>query len=164
MYAFVTLLIAALLIAVDQGIKYWATLVLAPVGAMPLIPKVVELRYVLNDGAAFSMLGGKQGFLIAFTGLALAALLIYLLKKRPTGKLEYIAWVMIFAGGIGNLIDRVVNQVVVDYINLLFMKFAVFNFADILVCVGMALLVLDIFLDEAKKSKTKKKEQDRGAI
>ena len=53
------------------------------------------------------------------------------------------------AGSIsGNLIDRVLNGVVVDYINLLFMQFAVFNFADICVCVGVGLWVLEIFLEE----------------
>ena len=51
--------------------------------------------------------------------------------------------------GIGNLIDRVLNGEVVDYINLLFMRFAVFNFADICVCVGVALWVLVIFLEES---------------
>ena len=63
-------------------------------------------------------------------------------------------------GGIGNLIDRVLNGEVVDYINLLFMRFAVFNFADICVCVGVALWVLVIFLEELHED-TKKgpKEQ-----
>ena len=55
---------------------------------------------------------------------------------------------ILLGGGIGNLIDRVLNGEVVDYINLLFMRFAVFNFADICVCVGVALWVLVIFLDE----------------
>ena len=50
-------------------------------------------------------------------------------------------------GGIGNLIDRVLNGVVVDYINVLFMNFAVFNFADICVCCGVGLLILSILLD-----------------
>ena len=77
--ALITLVAAALLVVIDQGIKLWATASLAPVGSMPLIPGVVELRYFLNDGAAFSILGGKQGFLIVFTGLALAAILLYLL-------------------------------------------------------------------------------------
>ena len=58
------------------------------------------------------------------------------------------ALVLVLGGGIGNLIDRVLNGEVVDYINLLFMRFAVFNFADICVCVGVALWVLVIFLDE----------------
>mgnify|MGYP000417675979 FL=1 len=54
------------------------------------------------------------------------------------------------AGGIGNLIDRVLNGEVVDYINPLFIDFAVFNFADILVCVGVALWVLVILLEEVE--------------
>jgi len=58
------------------------------------------------------------------------------------------ALLLILAGGIGNLIDRVLNGEVVDYINLLFMQFAVFNFADICVCVGVGLWVLVIFLEE----------------
>ena len=94
------LLAAAALIGIDQAIKLWATNVLQPIGAMPLIPHVVELRFVLNPGMAFSLL------------------------------------------------DRVLNGEVVDYINLLFMQFAVFNFADICVCVGVGLWVLVIFLEE----------------
>mgnify|MGYP000740712328 CR=1 FL=1 len=67
---------------------------------------------------------------------------------------------ILLGGGIGNLIDRVLNGEVVDYINLLFMRFAVFNFADICVCVGVALWVLVIFLEELHED-TKKgpKEQ-----
>ena len=59
-----------------------------------------------------------------------------------------VAFDRVLGGGIGNLIDRVLNGEVVDYINLLFMRFAVFNFADICVCVGVALWVLVIFLEE----------------
>ena len=124
-YVVFNLLAAAALIGIDQAIKLWATNVLQPIGAMPLIPHVVELRFVLNPGMAFSLLSGKQMFLIIATSIAL-----------------------ILAGGIGNLIDRVLNGVVVDYINLLFMQFAVFNFADICVCVGVGLWVLEIFLEE----------------
>ncbi len=164
MYALITLLSTAALVAVDQALKYWATVSLAPVGTHPLIPGVVGLRYVLNDGAAFSMLGGKQGFLIAFTGIALAALAAYLFIKRPARRLEHISWIFVLSGGIGNLIDRVLNQVVVDYIDLQFMDFAVFNFADILVCVGIGLLLLDIILEECKRPRSEKKEQDRGAL
>ena len=59
----------------------------------------------------------------------------------------------VLGGGIGNLIDRVLNGEVVDYINVLFMRFAVFNFADICVCVGVALWVLVIFLEEVQEQK-----------
>ena len=125
------LLAAAALIGIDQAIKLWATNVLQPIGAMPLIPHVVELRFVLNPGMAFSLLSGKQLFF------------------RSRGRyLQQAALLLILAGGIGNLIDRVLNGEVVDYINLLFMQFAVFNFADICVCVGVGLWVLVIFLEE----------------
>ena len=133
-YVVFNLLAAAALIGIDQAIKLWATNVLQPVGAMPLIPHVVELRFVLNPGMAFSLLSGKQLFLIIATSIALIFVAYGLL--------------LILAGGIGNLIDRVLNGEVVDYINLLFMQFAVFNFADICVCVGVGLWVLVIFLEE----------------
>ena len=140
------LLAAAALIGIDQAIKLWATNVLQPIGAMPLIPHVVELRFVLNPGMAFSLLSGKQLFLIIATSIALI-FVAYGLFFRSRGKLlQQIAFIL--AGGIGNLIDRVLNGEVVDYINLLFMQFAVFNFADICVCVGVGLWVLVIFLEE----------------
>lgn len=158
MYVMFTSLIGAALVGVDQAIKAWATANLAPVGTMPFIPGLIQLRYLLNDGAAFSMLAGKQEFLILFTGAALCALAVYILVKRPKG-LEYIAWVLILSGGIGNLIDRVANRVVVDYIDLLFMEFAVFNFADICVCTGMGFLILSILLEEIEARKAKKAEE-----
>ena len=143
----VSVLLCAVLVVVDQLIKAWATAVLAPVGTMPLLPGIIQLRYVLNDGAAFSMLAGKQGFLIAFTGAALAAVVAYLVIRRPK-RLDRAAWLLILAGGIGNLIDRVANHMVVDYLDVQFMTFAVFNFADVCVCTGVGLLVLSLILEE----------------
>ena len=70
--ATVHILLAAL-VGIDQLIKLWAVQVLQPVGAMPLIPHVVELRFVLNQGMAFSLLSGKQLFLLIATSAALLA-------------------------------------------------------------------------------------------
>ena len=149
------LLCVAALVGLDQAIKFWAVSALQPVGAMPLIPHVVELRFVLNQGMAFSLLSGKQLFLIVATS---AALLLFFRSRN--NRLQQAALILVLGGGIGNLIDRVLNGEVVDYINLLFMRFAVFNFADICVCVGVALWVLVIFLEELHED-TKKgpKEQ-----
>ena len=147
-FVIINLVCVAALVGVDQLIKLWAVRALAPVGAMPLIPHLVELRFVLNQGMAFSLLSGKQLFLIVATSAALL-LVTYELFFRSRGKLlQRIAFILVLGGGIGNLIDRVLNGEVVDYINLLFMNFAVFNFADICVCVGVALWVLVIFLEE----------------
>ena len=148
--AFVLFNLAAVaaLIGIDQLIKLWAVQVLQPVGAMPLIPRVVELRFVLNPGMAFSLLSGKQLFLIIATSVALLAVAYGLFFRSRGKRLQQAALVLVLGGGIGNLIDRVLNGEVVDYINLLFMQFAVFNFADICVCVGVGLWVLVIFLEE----------------
>ena len=148
--AFVLFNLAAVaaLISIDQLIKLWAVQVLQPVGAMPFIPPVVELRFVLNPGMAFSLLSGKQLFLIIATSAALLAVAYGLFFRSRGKRLQQAALVLVLGGGIGNLIDRVLNGEVVDYINLLFMQFAVFNFADICVCVGVGLWVLVIFLEE----------------
>ena len=147
------LVCVAVLVGADQLIKLWAVQVLEPVGAMPLIPHVVELRFVLNPGMAFSLLSGKQLFLIAATGAALLLVAYGLFFRSRGKKLQQAALILVLGGGIGNLIDRVLNGEVVDYINLLFMRFAVFNFADICVCVGVALWVLVILLEETHEEK-----------
>ena len=147
------LVCVAVLVGADQLIKLWAVHVLEPVGAMPLIPHVVELRFVLNPGMAFSLLSGKQLFLIAATGAALLLVAYWLFFRSRGKKLQQAALILVLGGGIGNLIDRVLNGEVVDYINLLFMRFAVFNFADICVCVGVALWVLVILLEETHEEK-----------
>ena len=144
----IKLVLIAALVAADQGIKLWASSVLQPVTAMPVIPGIMELRFVLNDGMAFSMLSGKQGFLIGVTSLALCVVAYLLFTEKMFGRVGNAGLLLVLAGGIGNLIDRALNGVVVDYINLLFMRFAVFNFADICVCVGVGLWVLVIFLEE----------------
>ena len=157
-----SLLGAAVLVVLDQLIKHWATAALLPVGSMEVLPGIVELRYCLNDGMAFSMLAGKQGLLIGVTSVMLVAVLVMLfVRKMPLA--ERIAWTLVLGGGVGNLIDRVLNGVVVDYINVLFMHFAIFNFADICVCVGVGLPMLVLLLDSTKKdAPAQQKAEDDG--
>ena len=109
-YVILNLVCVAALVGIDQVIKLWAVQALAPVESITLIPHVLELRFALNQGMAFS-----------------------------------------------NLIDRVLNGEVVDYINPLFIDFAVFNFADICVCVGVALWVLVILLEEVDDKPSKER-------
>ena len=159
-FVIINLVCVAALVLIDQLIKLWAVHVLQPVYIIPLIPHVVELRFVLNQGMAFSLLSGRQLFLIIATSAALL-FVAYELFFRSRGKpLQQAAFILVLGGGIGNLIDRVLNGEVVDYINPLFMNFAVFNFADICVCVGVALWVLVIFLEELRSGDAKSpKEQ-----
>ena len=152
-----------LLAGADQLIKYWAVTQLQPVGEKPFLHfgdfQILGFRYLENDGAVFSSFSGMRWLLIVFTSLMMVVCLIYLIREYRKSKLLTASLTLIIGGGIGNLIDRVLNGEVVDYINLLFMRFAVFNFADICVCVGVALWVLVIFLDEVHADDTASKEQ-----
>lgn len=153
----VTILVCIVLVVLDQLAKWLAVQYLMPVGVLPAVPGIFEWKYVENTGAAFSFLAGKQNFLIIFTGLALLIVAYILLFRRPKGKLEYIAILLIFSGGVGNWIDRAMSGYVVDFVSLLFMKFAVFNVADIYVTIGFALFVVAVFRSEIM---SKKKKED----
>ena len=162
-YVILNLVCVAALVGIDQAIKLWATQYLAPVEAITVIPHVVELRFVLNQGMAFSLLSGKQLFLILATSAALL-LVAYLLFFRSRGRyLQQAALLLILAGGIGNLIDRVLNGYVVDFFATTFMNFAVFNVADCFVCVGAALFVIAVLRQELNAKKEQKAGTDENA-
>ncbi len=156
-----TILICAILIGIDQLIKYFVVQYLMPVVSAPLIPGIVELYYIENTGAAFSLFTGRQTFLIVVTAAALIVAAYVLLSRRLSDRLENIAVIMMFSGGVGNLIDRIANGYVIDYINLQFMNFAVFNFADMLVTVGFAVLVFAEIRIELQRSREKKDQESK---
>lgn len=151
-----SVLSAGAFVVIDQLIKQWANAVLQPQGAITIIPGILELRYYLNDGMAFSMLAGKQTLLIAMTSIMLVCVLLLLLFRKM-GPWERVSWTLILGGGIGNLIDRFFHGVVVDYINVLFVQFAVFNFADVCITTGVILLMLWILYDSFQKERAEKK-------
>ncbi|MEG1125552.1 MAG: signal peptidase II [Oscillospiraceae bacterium] len=150
-----TFLSVGVLVALDQISKYLATVYLQPVGTLPFIPGIMDLNYILNDGMAFSMFSGNKFLLIGVTSVALIALALYLIIKKPSDKLEFISLVLILSGGIGNLIDRILNGYVVDFFNFTFVNFAVFNVADCFVTCGAVLLVITFIMQELKERKTK---------
>ena len=158
-FVIINLVCVAALVGADQLIKLWAVRALAPVGAMPLIPHLVELRFVLNQGMAFSLLSGKQLFLIVATSAALL-LVAYELFFRSRGKLlQRIAFILVLGGGIGNLIDRIFRDgLVVDYLDVKLFHFAVFNFADCCVVVGVVLLAWYLLFGERRQKPAEKQE------
>ncbi len=148
-------ILCVILIMMDRIAKMVAVQVLMPVGVLPAIPGIFEWRYVENTGAAFSFLAGRQTLLIVVTSIALLIVAYLILFRRPKAKMEYIALILIFSGGVGNLIDRIAQGYVVDYICLQFMNFAVFNLADIFVTVGFAILVVSVVRAELRAKKQK---------
>ena len=114
------------------------------------------LRFVRNTGAAFSLFSAHTALLSAFTGLLLLAGLVVLFSGKVKSAWLRAALILILAGGAGNWIDRVRFGFVTDYIEPLFMRFAVFNFADILITVGAGLLIVWMVLDAVRDRREKK--------
>lgn len=160
MLQFVSLAVILLLAAADQIIKYFVVSGLKPIGEMVLIPGVLRLTYVENDGAMMGMLGGKASVMTVATVVILVALIAVLLSKKVKFGLVYCCFVAIIAGGIGNLIDRFRLGYVIDYIDVLFVKFYVFNFADCLVTVGAFLIIGYEIYEIIKEGKAKKEKQN----
>ena len=162
MFYVVLSLFAAAIVAVDQWTKALAAAQLTDVVDV-LIPGWLELRYLLNDGMALSMFRGGRWVFVALTAVFFAFVVWIIAKKHLTKKPELWCLAAITGGAIGNLIDRIATGVVVDYINVLFMNFAIFNFADICVCVGVGLLMVWVLFDSYFKEKAEKSVKTESA-
>jgi signal peptidase II len=151
----------AVLTVIDQLIKIWAIANLQGQPARPFLQigsfDWMHLRYLENRGAAFSMLSGNRGFLIVFP-LIMIAVCLYVLHRHGKGRRWLqIAMTLIAAGGLGNLIDRIFRGgSVVDYLDFQLCNFAVFNFADICVTVGVGLVVIGLLFIEKEEPEAKK--------
>ena len=156
----VTIIVVALLVGFDQLTKYLVLTYVKPVDAVPVIDRIIQFRYTENTGAAFSIFSDKTWLLSIFTGVMIVAGLLYLFFGKADNKLQYAAIILIISGGIGNLIDRLARGFVIDFIEYLFMEYAVFNVADIAICVGVGLFVLSCFLRPESKKKASKGEKD----
>lgn len=137
--------VIALLIALDQWTKWLAVRYLAGGSPAVLIPGVLELRYLENHGAAFSILQNRQTFFRILTVLILALFTWLYLFRIPSGRrfrpLNFDC-ILLMAGAAGNLIDRVRQGYVVDFIYFRLIDFPIFNVADCYVTVGAVLLVV----------------------
>lgn len=139
----IDLFLLLLLTAADQVTKYLAILYLKDKPAIALIENVLEFNYLENRGAAFGMLQDQKIFFI-FIAVVILCVIVWVLYKTPDHK-KYNAFhlllVMIAAGAIGNTIDRIRYDYVVDFIYFVLINFPIFNVADIYVTVATACLV-----------------------
>lgn len=151
------------LVAADQLIKLWAVKVLMPVGTMDFIRfddlEILGLKYCENTGAAFSSFSGAKWFLIILVSIMLLGLLIFTVRYKYKRPIFMISSVMIMSGGLGNLIDRVRQGYVVDYLDVKLFNFAVFNFADVCVVLGAVFMLIWLFFVEPKLEKGDCNEQ-----
>ena len=129
-------LLTIALIAADQLVKYLVLTHIPLHGSVPFIPYIMDLTYVQNTGAAFSLFSEHTWVLTLCSLIMSIVLSIAVWKKFFSHPLGRIPMTMLLAGAIGNLIDRATRGFVVDMFRTLFIHFAVFNVADICVVVG----------------------------
>lgn len=148
----ISVITAIALIALDQITKAKAAAYLAVNGDIKLWEGVLHLTYVENRGAAFGMMQGGKWFFLAVTGIAVIGMIWFLVRERKSMHfLMQFAICVLLSGAVGNLIDRVALGYVRDMIYVAAINFPVFNVADIAVCVGCGLLVLDILFFDGRK-------------
>lgn len=109
----------------------------------PLIPGLLRITGTRNTGAAFGIFGNSTLPLIILTALAALLMGIYLWKAKPPG-LFGVGLTLILSGALGNLIDRIVRGYVIDFIELEFVRFAIFNIADIAITLGCVLAFIGV--------------------
>ncbi|MCL1951537.1 MAG: signal peptidase II [Oscillospiraceae bacterium] len=148
-----TLAAAAALVGADRWIKGRMS---DAVTGRVLWPGVAGLRYTENTGISFSFFGeSREAMLVvsALTALVMLVGIAAVLLGRVGGAAPLCATALILAGGVGNLADRLLHGFVVDYIELLFVRFAIFNFADVCITCGVALFTGWLLWTESRRRK-----------
>ena len=144
---FLYVVFVLLMIYADRLTKWLATVNLKNGAGVSIIPRVLELTYTENTGAAWGMLKNHRWVFLVVSTAAIICLICFLaVNIRKCGKLMTFSLCLIIAGGIGNMIDRVLLGYVVDFIYVSAIDFPVFNFADICITVGAGLLLLWLIL------------------
>ena len=105
--------VAAVLLAIDQMLKYFVLRDLRPVGTVTVIPGLLELTYVENTGAAFGLFKQVMWLVVAVTVVATVAIIVLLFRYKRHSFFSYTTAALLMAGGIGNLIDRIAYGFVV---------------------------------------------------
>lgn len=140
------IIIMGLLIGLDQITKYFAVLNLKDKPAIKIIDRVFELHYLENRGAAFGMLQNQKLMFVVIACIMMVVVCYVLLKipeERKYAVLK-ICMLLVGAGAIGNLIDRLANGFVVDFFYFVLIDFPIFNVADIYVTISCILLIITI--------------------
>ena len=156
-------ILAAVLVALDQLVKYLVSTNIPLGGSAPFLPHIMDLTYVQNTGCAFSLLEEQTWLLTlvsAVMSVVLGAALVKNFFKHPLGK---VTLSLLLAGAVGNLIDRALYGYVIDMFRTLFMEFAVFNVADICVVVGgVAAAAYYLFLYDKLEGKANEQTDSDG--
>lgn len=150
-----SVIIAVIVVLLDQLSKIIAINYLEPVGKVPIIKDVLNFTYVTNDGAAFGMLSDNRYVFMVASVLIIALLSFVVYKFHGQSKLFDVCMGLILGGGVGNMIDRIVHGYVVDFIDFCAFDFWtwVFNIADSAVVIGCILAIICLVLEQKNGKK-----------
>lgn len=152
-FTIIDFIMIIILIGIDQVTKRLAVIHLKDKPAYSIIDGVFELNYLENRGAAFGMLQNQKGFFILISCIVLIVI-CYILIRMPEDKkynILHVLLVLIASGAIGNMIDRIRLEYVVDFFYFVLINFPIFNMADIYVsvaCVLLAIVMLFVYKEE----------------
>ena len=157
MFQAISLAVMAVLIAVDRLTKHIAVSTVKIDGPSEFLFGLFQFRYVENTGAAFSSFSDKTEILTVATVIIILFCLVLILSRKIKSSFVNVCLLLVTAGGIGNVIDRIAYGYVVDFIEPLFIDFAVFNFADCCITVGAFMLIgFEIYELIRERKKTEK--------
>ena len=150
---------AILVVLLDQFVKRWIMLTMAVGDTIDLVPGLFGLTHVPNSGAAFSILSNQRWLLI---GIAVVAtlLLIAILLRYSEGFWSTLGLAAVLGGTVGNLTDRILLGYVVDMFEFQFMRFAIFNVADIFITLGGITFLISFIVLSFKPAETEPRLSD----
>ena len=154
---------AFFVLLLDQGTKLWVEHSFKLHESIVLIKGWLSLTYVRNTGAAWSILNHQIWLLLVIAFLAFGAILYFFHFLTDRYPERYFAVFMVLSGIMGNSIDRLWRNAVVDFIHVHYYNvwnYPVFNVADIAICVGVGIFVLSSFIRPDKKREAKKQEPE----
>lgn len=135
--------IGIIILVLDQLVKHLVSGSMRLGESIPVIKDVFHITYVLNPGAAFGMLEHQRWiFILVAAAVLLAAGIFYSRLKQESTLLQAGAG-MLLGGAVGNLVDRIQTGLVVDFLD--FRVWPVFNIADVAICVGAGILIVDMW-------------------
>ncbi|GBG05296.1 signal peptidase II [Lactobacillus rodentium] len=147
------LLLSLIVVGIDQLIKFNVVRHLRVGESKTIIPNILSFYYLRNNGAAWNIFSGQMYFFYLISVIAIIAVLYFLFNPKYKSKTFDIGLALILGGIIGNFIDRVRLHYVVDMMQLDFINFNIFNFADSCITVGVILVFIYLLFIDGKDKK-----------